>query len=162
MPQVGFSQPAYVLFTSGSTGRPKGVLQHSGGLCNRLLWMRDAFSVTREDRVLQKTPCTFDVSGWEIWLPLIAGGRCVLLPPGAHRDPAEVQDWIERHAVTLCHFVPSLFEEFLRGCPRTRAGRCGTSFAAVRRCRRPWPRGRTNCFRRVCTTCTGRPRRPST
>ncbi|MFB4300564.1 amino acid adenylation domain-containing protein [Actinomadura sp. NTSP31] len=117
LPPVNFAQPAYVMFTSGSTGRPKGVLQHSGGLCNRLLWMRDAYSVGPDDRVLQKTPCTFDVSGWEIWLPLIVGARCVLLPPGAHRDPAEIRSWIERHRVTLCHFVPSLLEEFLRRLP---------------------------------------------
>src|SRR5262249_38048519 len=52
---------AYVLYTSGSTGQPKGVMSLHRGLLNRLLWMQDAFGLTPEDRVLQKTPFTFDV-----------------------------------------------------------------------------------------------------
>ncbi|MEU5538473.1 amino acid adenylation domain-containing protein, partial [Streptomyces sp. NPDC020362] len=104
----------YVLYTSGSTGRPKGVMVPSLALCNRLQWMCEEYAFGPDDRVLQKTPYTFDVSGWEFWAPLISGGRLVLLPPEAHHDPAEIIDWITRHEVTLCHFVPSMLEEFLR------------------------------------------------
>ena len=45
---------AYILFTSGSTGRPKGVMVPHEAICNRLLWMRDAFDVSDTDVVLQK------------------------------------------------------------------------------------------------------------
>ncbi len=56
------SSPAYVIYTSGSTGRPKGVVVPHEGIVNRLLWMQDEYGLTADDRVLQKTPSSFDVS----------------------------------------------------------------------------------------------------
>ncbi|MEU9502438.1 non-ribosomal peptide synthetase [Streptomyces sp. NPDC048196] len=106
-------QPAYVLFTSGSTGAPKGVIVGSDALCNRLTWMRRAYPLRSRDVVLQKTPCTFDVSGWEIFLPLITGARCQYLAEGGQRDPRELAAAIRRRQVTVCHFVPSMLAEFL-------------------------------------------------
>jgi acyl carrier protein len=58
---------AYVIYTSGSTGTPKGVMNTHRGLVNRLLWMQEAYQLTTEDRVLQKTPYSFDVSVWEFF-----------------------------------------------------------------------------------------------
>ena len=107
-------EPMYVLFTSGTTGTPKGVVVPSDALLNRLLWMHETFRIGPHDRILQKTPYTFDVSGWELWNPLIAGATMILLPPGAHLDPGQVARWIVEHEVTLCHFVPSMLAEFLR------------------------------------------------
>src|SRR4029079_9005425 len=59
---------AYVIFTSGSTGRPNGALNSHRGIVNRLLWMQDVpgLRLTPADRVLQKTPVSFDVSVWEL------------------------------------------------------------------------------------------------
>ncbi|MFF8917964.1 amino acid adenylation domain-containing protein [Streptomyces sp. NPDC015032] len=111
---VSDAQPVYVLFTSGSTGTPKGVVLPSTALANRLVWMRDTYGVGPDDRVLQKTPVTFDVSGWELWLPLISGGTCVLLPPEEHREPGLVARAIREQGITLCHFVPTMLREFLR------------------------------------------------
>ena len=78
---------AYVIYTSGSTGRPKGVRNTHRGISNRLLWMQDAYGLTAEDRVLQKTPYSFDVSVWEFFWPLMTGARLVLARPGGHKDP---------------------------------------------------------------------------
>ncbi|MFJ5631809.1 amino acid adenylation domain-containing protein [Streptomyces goshikiensis] len=114
LPSVADDHPAYVLYTSGSTGEPKGVVVPSLALCNRLVWMRDAYGFSPHDRILQKTPATFDVSGWELLGPLVSGATEVLMAAGAHRDPGEVMDSVLRHAVTICHFVPSMLEEFLR------------------------------------------------
>ncbi|MGW1755419.1 amino acid adenylation domain-containing protein [Streptomyces mirabilis] len=114
LPEVAADHPVYVLFTSGSTGTPKGVLLPNEALCNRLLWMRDTYRVRPQDRILQKTPVTFDVSGWELWLPLISGATCVFLPPEEHRDPVSVARAIVEQRVTVCHFVPSMLREFLR------------------------------------------------
>ncbi|MFD7616825.1 amino acid adenylation domain-containing protein [Streptomyces sp. NPDC059802] len=114
LPPVPDAQPVYVLFTSGSTGTPKGVVLPSAALTNRLVWMRDAYGAGPDDRVLQKTPITFDVSGWELWLPLISGGTCVLLPPGEHREPGLVARAIREQGITFCHFVPTMLREFLR------------------------------------------------
>ena len=62
---------AYVIYTSGSTGRPKGAMNTHHGICNRLLWMQDAYQLIASDCVLQKTPFSFDVSVWEFFWPLL-------------------------------------------------------------------------------------------
>lgn len=107
-------RPVYVMFTSGSTGEPKGVVLGSAALCSRLLWMQRRYPLTSSDRVLQKTPYTFDPSGWELFLPLIAGGRCEFAPDGIHRDPARLAEIMIERRITVCHFVPSMLAEFLR------------------------------------------------
>ncbi|HJX28022.1 MAG TPA: amino acid adenylation domain-containing protein, partial [Thermoanaerobaculia bacterium] len=105
--------PAYVIYTSGSTGRPKGVVTTHRAIVNRLLWMQQAYGLTAEDRVLQKTPFSFDVSVWELFWPLLAGARMVLARPGGHQDPDYLVDLIERERVTTLHFVPSMLQVFL-------------------------------------------------
>jgi amino acid adenylation domain-containing protein len=105
---------AYVIFTSGSTGVPKGVMIEHGALLNRLSWMQEAFSLAREDRVLQKTPYTFDVSIWELFWPLMAGATLVFARPGGHKDPGYLIDMIARTRVTTLNFVPSMLEVFLQ------------------------------------------------
>ena len=77
---------AYVIYTSGSTGKPKGAMNAHRGLVNRLLWMQDAYQLTASDRVLQKTPFSFDVSVWEFFWPLITGAQLVVAQPGGHQD----------------------------------------------------------------------------
>jgi amino acid adenylation domain-containing protein len=105
---------AYVLYTSGSTGQPKGAANTHQGICNRLLWVQDTYRLTPADAVLQKTPCSFDVSVSEFFWPLLAGARLVLARPGGHQDPAYLADLIAQEDITVCHFVPSMLEVFLR------------------------------------------------
>ncbi len=116
-------QPAYFLYTSGSTGRPKGVVNTHRGLINRLGWMLDHFGVTSADVILYKTPMSFDVSLWELVLPLMAGAHLVAAGPHGHMDPAYLTDLIERHGVTMVHFVPSMLQAFLAG---TDPARCSS------------------------------------
>ncbi|MDA0638067.1 amino acid adenylation domain-containing protein [Nonomuraea sp. MCN248] len=104
---------AYVIFTSGSTGRPKGVGVSHRAIVNRLLWMQDAFPIGGEDRVLHKTPLSFDVSVWELFWPLITGAGMVVAEPGAHRDGARLAALAAEHRVGVAHFVPSMLEVFL-------------------------------------------------
>ncbi|RKN60370.1 amino acid adenylation domain-containing protein [Streptomyces klenkii] len=106
--------PAYVIFTSGSTGRPKGVQVTHAGIVNRLLWMQEEYGLTAEDRVLQKTPCGFDVSVWEFFWPLITGAALVVAEPDGHKDPVYLADLIRRESVTTAHFVPSMLSVFLQ------------------------------------------------
>lgn len=112
-PLVTPDDAAYVIYTSGSTGRPKGVVVPHRGIVNRLLWMQARFVLTANDRVLQKTPATFDVSVWEFFWPLMAGAALVVAEPDAHRDPDRLSDLIIRHRVTVIHFVPSMLAAFL-------------------------------------------------
>lgn len=104
----------YVLYTSGSTGKPKGVMNQHDGLVNRLWWMQKTFGLAAEnDVVLQKTPFTFDVSGWEFWWPLITGCRLVLAEPGGHKDNNYLRRAIVEYDITTLHFVPPMLELFL-------------------------------------------------
>ncbi|MCR0982413.1 amino acid adenylation domain-containing protein [Roseomonas populi] len=104
---------AYIIYTSGSTGEPKGAVIGHRAIVNRLEWMRQHYGFTADDRILQKTPATFDVSVWEFFLPLIAGATLVLAPPGAHRDPAAIARLIREEGITTAHFVPSMLAAFL-------------------------------------------------
>ncbi len=104
---------AYVIYTSGSTGEPKGVLIEHRAIVNRLEWMRQHYGFTADERILQKTPATFDVSVWEFFLPLITGCTLVIAPPEAHRDPAQIAELIRTQRIGTCHFVPSMLAAFL-------------------------------------------------
>ncbi|MCP2163945.1 non-ribosomal peptide synthetase [Goodfellowiella coeruleoviolacea] len=107
------AHPAYVIYTSGSTGTPKGVVVAHSAIVNRLLWMRAEYGVDRDDRVLQKTPLSFDVSVWEVFLPLLAGATVVLARPGGQRDSRYLAELIETERITTVHFVPSMLRVFL-------------------------------------------------
>lgn len=104
---------AYVIYTSGSTGRPKGAMNNHRGVVNRLRWMQQTYRLDATDRVLQKTPSSFDVSVWEFFWPLLAGATLVLARPGGHRDPAYLVELIRSTGITTLHFVPSMFRAFV-------------------------------------------------
>jgi amino acid adenylation domain-containing protein len=98
---------AYVIYTSGSTGRPKGVMVPHRAICNHMQWLVSRFALTARDAVLQKTPVSFDASVWEIFAPLVTGGRLVLARQGAHRDSAHLVRVMAAHGVTVLQLVPS-------------------------------------------------------
>src|SRR5262249_54429385 len=104
---------AYVIYTSGSTGKPKGAMNSHRGIVNRLLWMRERYALRPSDRVLQKTPVSFDVSVWELFAPLLSGACLVVARPGGHQDPDYLAATIAREEVTFLHFVPALLGAFL-------------------------------------------------
>ncbi|MEU7876222.1 non-ribosomal peptide synthase/polyketide synthase, partial [Dactylosporangium sp. NPDC049140] len=107
-------QLAYLIYTSGSTGRPKAVLSQHGGLANRVAWMQDRYGLAAGERVLHKTAITFDVSVWELVWPLTAGGCVVMAEPGRHGDVGYLAGLVSSARVSVLHFVPSLFREFVR------------------------------------------------
>jgi amino acid adenylation domain-containing protein len=104
---------AYVIYTSGSTGRPKGAMNRHDGIRNRLQWMQEMYRLDESDRVLQKTPFSFDVSVWEFFWPLMAGARLVVAAPGGHQDPAYLAKLIQQEGITTIHFVPSMLQVFI-------------------------------------------------
>ncbi|MDO9436920.1 amino acid adenylation domain-containing protein [Hydrogenophaga sp.] len=120
---------AYVIYTSGSTGEPKGVLVEHRAIVNRLEWMRQHYGFDASDRILQKTPATFDVSVWEFFLPLITGCTLVIAPPEAHRDPVWLARLMRQRAIGTCHFVPSMLAAFL-GTPGARGLRMRRIFCS--------------------------------
>ncbi len=112
---------AYVIYTSGSTGRPKGAANRHVALHNRLMWMQQAYGIDTHDRILQKTPFSFDVSVWEFFWPLIMGARLVLAGVGDHRDPARLATLITQAQISTLHFVPSMLQAFISDA---RAAQC--------------------------------------
>jgi len=114
---------SYVLFTSGSTGRPKGAVNTHGGTANRVAWMQDTYRLSTSDRVLYKTPVSFDVAMWEWLWPLTVGARVVVADVGAQRDPVAIAHTIRDHRVTITHFVPSMLRLFTA---QPEARECGT------------------------------------
>ena len=111
--EVGPENLAYVIYTSGSTGKPKGVMVAHKGVCNRLLWMQEVYGLDESDRVLQKTPFSFDVSVWEFFWPLMTGATLVVAKPEGHKDSSYLLQLIASEGVTTLHFVPPMLRVFL-------------------------------------------------
>jgi amino acid adenylation domain-containing protein/non-ribosomal peptide synthase protein (TIGR01720 family) len=111
--QVSPANLAYVIYTSGSTGKPKGVMVEHWTLVNRLNWMQKKYPIGPGDTILHKTPFTFDVSVWEIFWWSVVGARVCLLTPGGEKNPQQIAAAIDKHLVTIMHFVPSMLTIFL-------------------------------------------------
>ena len=121
---------AYVIYTSGSTGTPKGVAVEHASLVSHVSWFIREFQVGPRDRVLQKTPISFDASVWEFHVPLLAGARLVLAAPGGEREPRYLARTVREQGITLLQLVPSLLrvladEPELRECGALRLLFCG-------------------------------------
>jgi len=104
---------AYVIYTSGSTGQPKGVMLSHSNLSNHMFWMQETFPLTKTDRVLQKTPFSFDASVWEFYAPLLVGGQLLIAQPGGHTDSDYLLKTIAQQQVTTVQLVPSLLQMLL-------------------------------------------------
>jgi amino acid adenylation domain-containing protein len=104
---------AYIIYTSGSTGMPKGVMISHGGLCNHMVWMQRDFPFSPDDRVLQKTPCTFDASVWEFYAPLLVGAQLVMARSGGEMDGAYLVKVIAEERISILQLVPTMLRLFL-------------------------------------------------
>jgi amino acid adenylation domain-containing protein len=99
---------AYVIFTSGSTGTPKGVMIDHRGAVNTILDVNQRFGVTSDDRVLALSSLSFDLSVYDVFGVLGAGGAIVLPEAGGSRDPNHWLELMHEHGVTLWNSVPAL------------------------------------------------------
>ena len=104
---------AYMIYTSGSTGKPKGVTVEHEAIHNRVVWMHEEYGLLPEDRVMQKTPYTFDVSVWEFFWSFAVGSTLVVAEPGGHVAMRYLYTLMDEHRVTYLHFVPSVLRLFL-------------------------------------------------
>ncbi|MER6869214.1 amino acid adenylation domain-containing protein [Amycolatopsis sp. NPDC000673] len=130
LPAVDPDGLAYLIYTSGSSGTPKGVAVPHRGLLNRTMWTVNHQAMSPADRVLQKTPLSFDAAGWEFFAPLISGGTLVLAADGAERDPALLLREVARHRITVLQVVPSVLRALVdqpgwTGCETLRLVSCG-------------------------------------
>ena len=110
---IGLDHPIYLMYTSGSTGQPKGVLLPHRGVLNTILWLKNLFVRDGDNRFLQNTPFTFDISVWEIFLPLISGFELIIAKPGGHMDSAYMVHLIRKKEITILQLVPSMLRAIL-------------------------------------------------
>jgi amino acid adenylation domain-containing protein len=104
---------AYVIFTSGSTGQPKGVMIDHRGAVNTIMDVNHRFGIGPGDRVLALSALSFDLSVWDIFGTLAAGGTVVMPSPRADRDPAHWTELVREHGVTVWNSVPALMQAWL-------------------------------------------------
>jgi amino acid adenylation domain-containing protein/non-ribosomal peptide synthase protein (TIGR01720 family) len=101
---------AYVIYTSGSTGAPKGVMIDHRGAVNTILDVNQRFGVGPADRVLALSALSFDLSVYDIFGTLAAGGSIVFPDAASLRDPAHWTALMAREQVTIWNTVPALME----------------------------------------------------
>ena len=108
------SHVAYVIYTSGSTGRPKGVMIPHQNVV-RLLGATDHwFQFDANDVWTMFHSYAFDFSVWEIWGPLLYGGRLVVVPHTVSRSPKEFLQLLVKEKVTVLNQTPSAFYQLMQ------------------------------------------------
>ena len=99
---------AYTIYTSGSTGLPKGVAIDHRGAVNTILDINRRFGIGPDDRVLALSSLSFDLSVWDIFGTLAAGGTVVAPPAESRRDPDVWLRLLESERITVWNSVPAL------------------------------------------------------
>nr|BFE59214.1 non-ribosomal peptide synthetase [Dactylosporangium thailandense] len=117
--------PAYVIYTSGSTGVPKGVVISHRGALNTIADVTARFAVGADDRVLGLAGLGFDLSVYDVFGTLAAGGVLVLPDADRRGDPSHWADLLARHGVTVWNSVPAqlqMLHDYLAAVPGVGAG----------------------------------------
>ena len=104
---------AYVIYTSGSTGRPKGVLLPHHNVLRLFLATDDQYKFSNKDVWTLFHSYAFDFSVWEIWGPLLHGGKLVVVPHMVTRDPELFYDLVCEQKVTVLNQTPGAFQQFI-------------------------------------------------
>ncbi|MCC9312003.1 amino acid adenylation domain-containing protein [Kitasatospora sp. RB6PN24] len=98
---------AYLMYTSGSTGRPKGTLIDHAALANVVAHFAEQFGASAGDTTLWTTTFAFDISGLELFVPLVSGGRLVAAPDRARSDGRVLGELIERYGARFVQATPT-------------------------------------------------------
>ncbi|MCF6406639.1 amino acid adenylation domain-containing protein [Chitinophaga filiformis] len=110
---VNMDNLVYVLYTSGSTGKPKGAQITQRGLVNFLVEMQYKPGLNENDRVLALTTISFDISGLELYLPLIAGAEIILTDAQTSKDTRLLMEIVKKSGVTVMQATPATWRMML-------------------------------------------------
>ena len=101
---------AYVIYTSGSTGKPKGVMVSHVSVANLLHAMAARLDIESSDVLISVTPISFDIAGLELYLPLVLGGRVVLISRSAATDATKLLAELSKNSGTVLQATPATWQ----------------------------------------------------
>ncbi|HEX7182532.1 MAG TPA: amino acid adenylation domain-containing protein [Thermoanaerobaculia bacterium] len=110
-PAAGPDDRAYIIFTSGSTGTPKGVVVRHRPVVNLIHWVNRRFDVGPDDRVLFITNLSFDLSVYDIFGLLAAGGTVRVAPASEVRDPQRLLRILAEEPITFWDSAPAALQQ---------------------------------------------------
>ena len=99
---------AYILYTSGSTGDPKGVMIAHRTIFTFINWCFERFQMTEQDRVTSHAPFHFDLSTFDLFVTIKAGGTVVLVPEKLSIFPIQLVRLLQDEQITVTYMVPSI------------------------------------------------------
>ncbi|MBS1529440.1 MAG: amino acid adenylation domain-containing protein, partial [Bacteroidetes bacterium] len=112
--KIDSKQLAYTIYTSGSTGRPKGVMIEHHSAVNLCLWVNKEYSIGPEDRLLFITSMCFDLSVYDIFGMLAAGGSVIIVEQHELMDVPKLKDMMLNYGITFWDSVPTTMDYLIR------------------------------------------------
>ena len=109
---------AYVIYTSGSTGKPKGVVVNHGNLINHNLIVKDIYSITAEDRVLQFASISFDISVEEMFPCWLSGATLVLRSEEINKSASQFIEFITTNNITILDLPTAFWHQITKTLPQ--------------------------------------------
>ncbi|GGE47148.1 amino acid adenylation domain-containing protein [Pedobacter psychrotolerans] len=98
---------AYIIYTSGSTGKPKGAMVEHGGMMNHLFAKVSDMQITADSIVVQNASQCFDISVWQFFVALMAGGKTAVYGRELVLDPVSFMQQLTLDKITILELVPS-------------------------------------------------------
>jgi amino acid adenylation domain-containing protein len=120
--EIDSTQLAYTIYTSGSTGRPKGVMIEHHSAVNLYSWVNERFNVGANDRLLFITSVCFDLSVYDIFGMLAAGGGIVIAENKEIQDVRILQDMMVKYCITFWDSVPTTLDYLVKNLEQERKG----------------------------------------
>lgn len=119
---ISSTQLAYTIYTSGSTGRPKGVMIEHHSVVNLILWVNRQFNIGTKDRLLFITSMCFDLSVYDIFGMLAAGGMIIIAENKEIQDVRLLQNMLIEHNVSFWDSVPTTLDYLVQNLEQERPG----------------------------------------